>query len=221
VPCLKVWPDSPQIPPCPHPRSWRLVPLAGLGSVFSGSIASSICSSTSLPLLCRTSSVPSGSDVLIIPLGASLSRVCCHNFRAIMTGSSLTEFHHAASSPHPWSTRWWVRQRGTANSSLTLRRSAGCANRKGGASDGRRPHRRHGCERHELQVRTIAVAARFAQCKNAFVDMPCNGIIHTLSDPDLTAGDRTLCSGAVLLQKLDVRAPSQATLTSESIPLSI
>jgi hypothetical protein len=29
-------------------------------------------------------------------------------------------------------------------------------------------------------VRTIAVAARFAQSKSAFIDMPGNSIIHTL-----------------------------------------
>ena len=34
--------------------------------------------------------------------------------------------------------------------------------------------------RHELQVRTIAVAARFAQGEGAFVDMPGNGIVHPL-----------------------------------------
>ncbi len=33
---------------------------------------------------------------------------------------------------------------------------------------------------HELQVRSIAVAARFAQCERAFVDVPGNGIVHPL-----------------------------------------
>jgi hypothetical protein len=36
---------------------------------------------------------------------------------------------------------------------------------------------------YELQVRTIAVAAWFAQSKSAFIDMPGNSIIHTLFKP--------------------------------------
>jgi hypothetical protein len=33
---------------------------------------------------------------------------------------------------------------------------------------------------HELQVRTIAIAARFAQREGAFIDMPGNGIVHAV-----------------------------------------
>ena len=32
--------------------------------------------------------------------------------------------------------------------------------------------------RHELQMGAIAIAARFAQGKGAFVDMPENGVVH-------------------------------------------
>jgi hypothetical protein len=78
---------------------------------------------------------------------AALSRVCSHNFRATATGSNLTALHHAASSPREWRKLWWVRHRGTANSSLTRRPSArGCANRRWWASVGRRPHSRQGCD---------------------------------------------------------------------------
>ena len=33
---------------------------------------------------------------------------------------------------------------------------------------------------HELQVRAIAIAARFAQRKSAFIDMPGNGVVHAV-----------------------------------------
>jgi hypothetical protein len=35
-----------------------------------------------------------------------------------------------------------------------------------------------GLRRHELQMGTIAIAARLAQGKRAFVDMPQNGVVH-------------------------------------------
>jgi hypothetical protein len=34
--------------------------------------------------------------------------------------------------------------------------------------------------RYELEVSTIAVPAWFAQGKGAFIDVPCNGIVHAL-----------------------------------------
>ena len=34
--------------------------------------------------------------------------------------------------------------------------------------------------RHELQMGAIAIAARLAQRKSAFVDMPSNGVVHRL-----------------------------------------
>ena len=40
-----------------------------------------------------------------------------------------------------------------------------------------------GLRGYELEMRTIAVAARFAMRKNAFVDMPGNGVVHTLLGP--------------------------------------
>jgi hypothetical protein len=47
----------------------------------------------------------------------------------------------------------------------------------------RAPAHKAGLRGYELQVRTIAVAARFAQREDAFVDMPGNSIIHTLFRP--------------------------------------
>jgi hypothetical protein len=55
---------------------------------------------------------------------------------------------------------------------------------------------------HELQVRAIAVAARFAQSKSAFIDMPSNGLVHRLFRPgaysrrsDLLPSGHRRCGG--------------------------
>ena len=40
--------------------------------------------------------------------------------------------------------------------------------------------------RHEPEVRTVAVAAWFAQREGAFVDMPCHRIVDALRRPELT-----------------------------------
>ena len=32
---------------------------------------------------------------------------------------------------------------------------------------------------YEFQVRAVAIAARFAVCKDAFIDMPGHGVVHT------------------------------------------
>ena len=54
---------------------------------------------------------------------------CClqslfHSLRAARTGSMPVDFHQLRSSPVRCSSRWWVRQSGTTNSSLALRPSA-------------------------------------------------------------------------------------------------
>jgi hypothetical protein len=36
---------------------------------------------------------------------------------------------------------------------------------------------------YELEVRTITIAARFAQREDALIDVPGNGIVHTLFEP--------------------------------------
>jgi hypothetical protein len=69
-----------------------------------------------------------------------------HSIRAVMVGSTLAFFHHAASSPQRWASRWWPRHSGTTNSSLALRPSARCcAKRRWWASAGRRPQIKHAC----------------------------------------------------------------------------
>jgi hypothetical protein len=40
------------------------------------------------------------------------------------------------------------------------------------------PAQKAGLRRHELQMGTIAIAARLAQGKRAFVNMPENGVVH-------------------------------------------
>ena len=59
-----------------------------------------------------------------------------HRARAVVVGSTPAFFHHAASSPQRWASRWWPRHSGTMNSSLTLRPSARLREAKGWASDG-------------------------------------------------------------------------------------
>ncbi len=72
--------------------------------------------------------------------------VSSHNARAMVVGSTPTFFHHAASSPERWASRWWPRHSGTVNSSLTLRPNARfCAKRRWWASAGRRSQIRHAC----------------------------------------------------------------------------
>jgi hypothetical protein len=39
--------------------------------------------------------------------------------------------------------------------------------------------------RHEAEVGTIAIAARFTQRECTFVDMPCNGIVDPTGRPEL------------------------------------
>src|SRR5262245_41873929 len=67
-------------------------------------------------------------------------RVCCQSLSATGSGSMLSFRHHAASSAERCSSRWWTRQTGTMNSSLTLRPSArGCVKVRWCGSDGMRP----------------------------------------------------------------------------------
>ena len=69
-----------------------------------------------------------------------------HKARAATVGSTPVFPHHAASSPQRCTSRWCPRQRGTVNSSLTLRLSARlCVKRRWWASAGRRPQIRQGC----------------------------------------------------------------------------
>jgi hypothetical protein len=61
---------------------------------------------------------------------SDLPRVASHSRWAISNGSIFTASHHFFSLLRRWRSRWWTRQRGTVNSSLTLRPSArGCPNR--------------------------------------------------------------------------------------------
>jgi hypothetical protein len=53
-----------------------------------------------------------------------LRRVFFQSLRAIFRGSIPVASHQRNSLPERWSSRWWVRQSGTVNSSLTLRPSA-------------------------------------------------------------------------------------------------
>ena len=82
------------------------------------------------------------------PVAAIVGRgwVSNHSARAVMVGSTPALFHHAASSPQRWASRWWPRHSGTVNSSLALRPSARCCvKRKWWASAGRRPQIKHAC----------------------------------------------------------------------------
>ena len=88
---------------------------------------------------------------------------CAQSADAVSIGSTLTCCHQTRSSPHRCSSRRWVRQSGTANSSLTLRpRARPCANLRWCASDGRRPQLRHGCA-HELYMISVAPALVLVQ----------------------------------------------------------
>src|SRR5262245_2428358 len=79
-----------------------------------------------------------------IEVSSSSDRVCCQSLSAIGSGSMLSLRHHAASSPERWSSRWWTRQTGMMNSSLTLRPSVrGCVKVRWCGSDGTRPQTRH------------------------------------------------------------------------------
>jgi hypothetical protein len=77
-----------------------------------------------------TSGIFTASACVRRSLGGTISpsaRVCCQSLSATGSGSMLSFRHHAASSPERCSSRWWTRQTGTMNSSLTRRpRARGC-----------------------------------------------------------------------------------------------
>ena len=112
-------------------------------------------------------------------MGAPSSRVCCHSRWAITAGSMPADFHHASLIAMP------------VNGPMV-----GAAERNGEfvadpAPHGSRLHepqmvsvrrlpsaQKARLRRHELQMGAVAIAARFAEGKGAFVDMPEDGVVH-------------------------------------------
>ena len=76
---------------------------------------------------------------------ARSSRDCPQSLRATSRGSIPAAFHQPRSLPTRCSARWWLRQSGTTNSSLTLRPSARAwAKRRWCGSEGVRPQNEAG-----------------------------------------------------------------------------
>jgi hypothetical protein len=60
--------------------------------------------------------------------------------------------------------------------------------------------------RHEPEVCAVTVAARFAECEGAFVDVPCHGIADPTRLPELTAKVFRMCDPSVRVRiSLDCR----------------
>ena len=90
-------------------------------------------------------------------------------------------FHHAASSPQRWSSRWCPRHSGTVNSSLTLRPSARlCAKRRWWASEGWRPQIRHGCWATNLTCSRSRIRRGSGNAQRAFVDRRAKSALRLL-----------------------------------------
>jgi hypothetical protein len=121
-----------------------------------------------------------------------------HSIRAVMVGSTLVFFHHAASSPQRWASRWWPRHSGTTNSSLALRPSARCcAKRRWWASAGRRPQIKHACLATNLMC-SLSRKRRGSGCVSRLLSMPFGGAgppdprgRRTLPDGDISGGKGT------------------------------
>ena len=106
------------------------------------------CSDLPLPDLAALNAKVEGSPAIDMCFDLKLPPSGCvssHSARAVMLGSMPAFFHQTASSPQRCTSRWCPRQRGTTNSSLTLRPSADdWANRQVVRSAGRRPQTRQG-----------------------------------------------------------------------------
>src|SRR5580700_6922817 len=111
-------------------------------------------------------------------MGPPLSRVCCHSLCAIAPASRPAEVHHAAHRHGGKRTMMGATERDCELVADPAAQGLGLHESEVMGVARLPPAHEAWLRSHDLQMGAIAVAARLAQGKRTFINMPENGVIH-------------------------------------------